>query len=77
MLWFSHTTAPRTQFVGIDCGVQGGVHVLTLVRPDGSLQTKTFPDEDAMFEGALKIHCSLATRGWQLCGEPQQQAHPF
>ncbi len=70
MLWFSNDSASPTQFVGIDCGRQDDAYVLTLVHPDGSLETKTFDDEDAMFEGALKIHCGLDMRGWRLCLGP-------
>ncbi len=74
MLWLSHGTSPDKQVMGIHCQAQDGAYVLILISPDGSQEAKTFTDEDAMFEAAMKIHCALATRGWRVCPEPRPHA---
>ena len=70
MLWFSNGRASQPQFIGVRLTEKGGAPVLILQYPDGSQETETFDYEDALVEGAMKLHNELLMSGWRLCPEP-------
>ena len=70
MLWFSNVRASPPQFIGVRLTGKGGAPVLILLYPDGSQEPKIFDHEDALVEGAMKLHNELLTSGWRLCQEP-------
>ena len=59
MLWFSNGWASPPQFIGVRLTENGGAPVLILLYPDGSQETETFDHEDALVEGAVKLHNEL------------------
>ena len=72
MLWFSNVRASPPQFIGVRLTEKGGAPVLILLYLDGSQETEIFDHEDALVEGAMKLHNELLTSGWRLCPEPVQ-----
>ncbi len=70
MLWFSNVRASPPEFIGVRLTEKGGAPVLILLHPDGSQETEIFDHEDALVEGAMKLHNELLMSGWQLCPEP-------
>ncbi len=70
MLWFSNGRASPPQFIGVRLTEKGGAPVLILQYPDGSQETEIFDHEDALVEGAMKLHNELLMSGWRLCPEP-------
>ena len=70
MLWFSNTLASPPQFIGVRLTQQDAAPALLLMYPDGSQNTEILDDEDALVEGAMKLHDALIIHGWRLCPEP-------
>ena len=70
MLWFSNGRASPPQFIGVRLTEKEGAPVLLLLYPDGSQETQIFDHEDALVEGAMKLHTELLMSGWRLCPEP-------
>ena len=70
MLWFSNVRASPPQFIGVRLTEKGGAPVLLLLYPDGSQESQIFDHEDALVDGAMKLHNELLMSGWQLCPEP-------
>ncbi len=73
MLWFSNVRASPPAFIGVRLTEKEGTPVLILLYPDGSQETEIFDHEDALVQGAMKLHNELLMSGWQLCPEP---VHP-
>ena len=65
MLWFSNVRASPPAFIGVRLTEKGGAPVLILLYPDGSQETEIFDHEDALVEGAMKLHNELLMSGWQ------------
>ena len=65
MVWFVHEDASRTQRIGMQCGREGDVFVLTVVDLSGAETRTTFDDEDAMIAAAVRTHLGLVDRGWR------------
>ena len=72
MLWFSNVRASPPEFIGVRLTEKGGAPVLILLYPDSSQETEIFDHEDALVEGAMKLHNELLMSGWRLCPEPVQ-----
>ncbi len=70
MLWFSNVRASPPQIIGVRLTEKGGAPALIRQYPDGSQETEIFDHEDALVEGAMKLHNKLLMSGWQLCPEP-------
>ena len=74
MLWFSNVRASPPQFIGVRLTEKGGAPVLILLCPDGSQETEIFDHEDALVEGAMKLHTELLMSAWRLCPETTREA---
>ena len=69
-LGFSYTLAASAQLTGVRLTQQDAATARLLMYTDGSQNTEIFDDEDALVEGAMKLHDALIIHGWRLCPEP-------
>ena len=67
MLWFFNGSVGPPRFIGIHCDNRPEACQMVVLYPDGSEDSESFKDRNALQEAALRLGKGLSTLGWEPC----------